>query len=172
MWQALPFVMAILLATLIPLNVSALLGGKKTESAPAPGAPIAQNMEIKAYRGVPYTGTLRAVDNEGDAPSIYDEIAPESLAAEEVEDEAEDEAETMPEEPEAEETPAQEEPAAADPIALLVDAGLPEDVANQIAVIFTESGNLRAAYNRLRATFGNTTGREYYQLVKDIAARQ
>jgi len=67
MRQALPFVMAILLATLIPLNASALLGGRKTEAAPAPGAPIAQNMEIRAYRGVPYTGTLKAIDNEDEA---------------------------------------------------------------------------------------------------------
>ena len=36
-------------------------------------------------------------------------------------------------------------------------------------VIFTESANLREAYNRLRATFGNTAGREYYQKVKEIA---
>lgn len=68
MWRALPFVMAMLLTTLIPLNVYALFGSKKTAEASAPqGAPIAQNMEIKAYRGVAYTGTLTAIDNEGEA---------------------------------------------------------------------------------------------------------
>ena len=63
-----------------------------------------------------------------------------------------------------------EEPA--DPLKLLMDAGLEEDVASQIVVIFTESTNLREAYNKLRATFGNTTGREYYQKVKEIAGAQ
>lgn len=68
MWRALPFVMAMLLTTLIPLNATALFGGKKAaEEAPAQGAPIAQNMEIKVYRGVSYTGTLKAIDNEGEA---------------------------------------------------------------------------------------------------------
>ncbi len=57
--------MAMLLATLMPLSVQALFGSRK-EEAPAQGAPIAQNMEFKAYRGVPYTGTLKAVDNEGE----------------------------------------------------------------------------------------------------------
>ena len=66
----------------------------------------------------------------------------------------------------------QDEAQAADPLALLMDAGLTEDVAEQIVAIFTESANQRAAYNKLRTTFGNTTGREYYQLVKEIAARQ
>lgn len=68
MWRALPFVMAMLLTTLIPLNAMALFGSKKAAEEPAAqGAPIAQNMEIKAYRGVAYTGTLKAVDNEGEA---------------------------------------------------------------------------------------------------------
>ena len=57
----------------------------------------------------------------------------------------------------------------ADPFALLVASGLPEDVVGQIVEIFTESKNLRSAYNRLRTTFGNTVGREYYQRVKEIA---
>ena len=56
-----------------------------------------------------------------------------------------------------------------DALALLVNAGLETDVAQQIVVIFPESPNLRTAYNRLRTTFGSTVGREYYQLVKDIA---
>ena len=68
--------------------------------------------------------------------------------------------------------PDEPEGEAVDPLALLVEAGLPEDVARQIVVIFTESDGLRDAYNRLRKTFGATAGREYYQKVKDIAAQQ
>ena len=67
MWRALPFVMAMLLTTLIPLNAYALFGKKAAEEPAAQGAPIAQNMEIKVYRGVAYTGTLKAIDNEGEA---------------------------------------------------------------------------------------------------------
>ena len=77
----------------------------------------------------------------------------------------------------AEEAPAPEpvveaEPAAPDPVAILVSEGIEEDVARQIADIFTESASLREAYNKLRSVFGNTTGRDYYQQVKDIASRQ
>lgn len=68
LWRALPFAMAMLLTTLLPLHASALFGAK--ENVNTSGAPIAQNMEIKAYRGVPYTGTLKAVDNEGEAVSF------------------------------------------------------------------------------------------------------
>ncbi|MBQ9458393.1 MAG: S-layer homology domain-containing protein [Oscillospiraceae bacterium] len=63
MRRAAPFVMAMLLATLMPLSAEALFGGKRDDTA-AKGAPIAQEMEIRAYRGVAYTGTLKAVDNE------------------------------------------------------------------------------------------------------------
>ncbi len=63
MWRALPFVMAMLLTTLVPLSAEALFG-RRTEPASAPGAPVARDMEIKVYRGVPYTGTLKA-DGDG-----------------------------------------------------------------------------------------------------------
>ena len=79
-------------------------------------------------------------------------------------------------EPPVEEVPAPPEEAgeapAEDPLRILTEAGLPEDVAGQIVVIFTESANLREAYNKLRATFGNNTGREYYQKVKEIAGNR
>lgn len=66
--RAVPFVMAMLLVTLLPLqNVSALFGRTKEAPAASDGALIAQNMEIRVYRNVPFTGTLRAVDNEGEA---------------------------------------------------------------------------------------------------------
>lgn len=64
--RALPLMMAMLLAALLPTSGHALFGSRKNaEPAAAAGAPIARNMEIKAYRGVAYTGTLSAVDNEG-----------------------------------------------------------------------------------------------------------
>ena len=66
-WRALPFVMALLLLTLVPMqSASALFGKGKEEAKAVDGAPVAENMEIKVYRGVPYEGEFRAVDNEGD----------------------------------------------------------------------------------------------------------
>lgn len=67
MRRLLPFAAAVLLVMLIPLEAAALFGAKKEAAAGAPGAPIAENMEIRAYRGVSYTGALRATDNEGEA---------------------------------------------------------------------------------------------------------
>lgn len=65
-WRALPFVMAILLLTLVPLqSVSALFGRDKETPRASDGAPVAENMEIRVYRGVAYEGAFRAVDNEG-----------------------------------------------------------------------------------------------------------
>ena len=53
MWRALPFVMALLLLTLVPAqSASALFGKSKEEVKAADGAPVAENMEIKVYRGV------------------------------------------------------------------------------------------------------------------------
>ena len=67
MWRALPFVMALLLLTLVPAqSASALFGKGKEEAKAVDGAPVAENMEIKVYRGVAYEGEFRAVDNEGD----------------------------------------------------------------------------------------------------------
>lgn len=66
MWRALPFVMALLLLTLVPAqSASALFGKSKEEVKAADGAPVAENMEVRVYRGVPYEGVFRAVDNEG-----------------------------------------------------------------------------------------------------------
>ena len=50
------------------MPASAFLFGKE-EAAPTgvSGAPIAQSMDIETYQGIAYTGTLSAVDNEGDA---------------------------------------------------------------------------------------------------------
>ena len=38
----------------------------KEEAKAVDGAPVAENMEIKVYRGVAYEGEFRAVDDEGD----------------------------------------------------------------------------------------------------------
>ena len=63
--RLMPLAAAMLLAALIPLETAALFGARKETAAPAPGAPIAQNMEIRVYRGVACSGVLRASDNEG-----------------------------------------------------------------------------------------------------------
>ena len=68
LWRALPFVMAMLLLTLVPVQSASALFGRNKEAAKAPdGAPVAENMEIRVYRGIPYEGAFRAVDNEGGA---------------------------------------------------------------------------------------------------------
>ena len=67
-FRALPFVMAMLLLPLVPMqSASALFGRAKEETKAADGAPVAENMEICVYRGVAYEGAFRAVDNEGGA---------------------------------------------------------------------------------------------------------
>ena len=45
-WRALPFVMALLLLTLVPMqSASALFGKGKEEAKAVDGAPVAENME-------------------------------------------------------------------------------------------------------------------------------
>ncbi len=65
LWHALPFVAAMLLCLLAMQPATALFSKEKEEGADVSGAPIAQNQEIRVFRGVPYTGTLTAVDAEG-----------------------------------------------------------------------------------------------------------
>ena len=51
---------ALLLLTLVPAqSASALFGKSKEEVKAADGAPVAENMEIKVYRGVAYEGEFR-----------------------------------------------------------------------------------------------------------------
>lgn len=67
LWRALPFVMALLLLTLVPVqSASAIFGRGKEEVKAVEGAPVAENMAIRVFRGVAYEGAFRAVDNEGD----------------------------------------------------------------------------------------------------------
>lgn len=69
---------ALLLLTLAAAPASALfgLGGAEKPQADE-GAPIAQSMDIRAYRGIPYTGTLSAIDREGDGVSFLIVTEPE-----------------------------------------------------------------------------------------------
>lgn len=64
--RALPLAAALLLLTLTAVPASALFGiGGAEKSKADEGAPIAQSMDIRAYRGIPYTGTFSAIDREG-----------------------------------------------------------------------------------------------------------
>lgn len=66
--RTVPFVMAMLLLLLAAAPVSALFGrgGEETVET-AEGAPTARELSARVYRGIPYTGTLSALDREGDA---------------------------------------------------------------------------------------------------------
>lgn len=56
-----------------------------------------------------------------------------------------------------------------DPLTHLIAGGFSEEDARKLVEIFTGSASRREAYNKLRTTFGNTTGRDYYQRVKEIS---
>ena len=142
------------------------------EAAPAPEAEVAVEPEaVAAPEAEPVAAEPAAVEPEPAEANEAENVETEAAVVE-VEAPAEAEPEAAVEVPEVEAV----EPAPAgepdEPLARLIAAGLPEDVAGQIVVIFTESESLRAAYNRLRSTFGNTAGREYYQKVKEIAEAQ
>ena len=63
--RAVPFAMAMLLLALTGLPASAIFGREKAAVPAADaGAPIAQSMELRVYRGIPYTGTLTAIDRK------------------------------------------------------------------------------------------------------------
>ena len=52
-WRALPFVMALLLLTLVPMqSASALFGKGKEEAKAVDGAPGSENQEHNSNRGV------------------------------------------------------------------------------------------------------------------------
>lgn len=76
--RSVPYVMALLLLLLTAAPASAIFGRGRSEAAEADeGAPIAQSMSIRAYRGIPYTGTLSAIDREGDEVSFLIVTEPE-----------------------------------------------------------------------------------------------
>ena len=62
----------LLLTALLAATPAAALFGRAEEAAAGDdGAPIAQNLEIETYKEIPCTGTLSAVDNEGDAFTFH-----------------------------------------------------------------------------------------------------
>lgn len=86
-----------------------------------------------------------------------------------VEEEQQPEEAPVPEEPE--EQPDEQAQAIAAFAARLVEAGIPEDAAQQIIAILNENNNLRTVYNKMRVAFGGDTGRKYYQIVKEVGRR-
>ena len=142
-----------------------------------------------------YGDTFSFEEGEGGSFISLRKNAPEAAAASAEAEEAPAEADALPEieaseqepaapaeedqpqEEPAEELPAPEEPEAqpdeqAQAIAAfaarLVDAGIPDDAAQQIIAILNENSNLRTVYNKMRVAFGGDTGRKYYQIVKEV----
>lgn len=64
--RALPFVLAMLLIPAFAAQPVSALFARGEAAKPAEGAPIARNLELRAFRNVPCTGTFSAVDNEGE----------------------------------------------------------------------------------------------------------
>ena len=123
-------------------------------------------------------GALKFEEAEGS--TWVSASAPEKVAEKEEEkpvppqEEAPSAPESAPEIPaepkETEETPEPEiVPPSPDPIALLVNAGVPQEAAQQIAAICTESADRRAVYNKLRKAFGTADARKYLQMLKEFA---
>lgn len=66
--RALALGLVLLMTAALPAQQAMALFGKDREpERAAEGAPVAENLTLRVYRGVPYTGEFRAVDNEGDA---------------------------------------------------------------------------------------------------------
>jgi len=58
---------ALMLAVLLMTgSASALFGKKQAETAPEEGTPIAQDIEVRTYRGIPVQGQFLATDEEGE----------------------------------------------------------------------------------------------------------
>ena len=60
------FAAAALAVLLLTESASALFGKKEEETMPEEGAPIAQDLEIRTYRGIPCQAQFLATDSEGD----------------------------------------------------------------------------------------------------------
>ena len=58
--------MTLAAALVLAGSASALFGKKQAETVPEEGAPIAQELEIRTYRGIPYQTQFLAGDSEGD----------------------------------------------------------------------------------------------------------
>ncbi len=119
-------------------------GALKFEDSPEGGAWISAAAAEKAPENVPDA----AVPEKEEAPAPQaPETAPETIP--------EAAPEAQPQEP--------------DPIALLIQAGVPQEAAPQIAAICGESADRRAVYNKLRKAFGTADARKYLQILKEAA---
>lgn len=129
-------------------------------------------------------GALKIEEAEGGTwVSAAAPEAPETPEAVQEAPQPEQEMPEAPDAPEALETPEKPAPAREpepapqpepriqepDPIALLIQAGAPEDAARKIAAICTESTDRRAVYNKLRKAFGTADARKYLQILKEAA---
>lgn len=74
-WKRFSAFLLIFALFLLSQPAAALLGSPE-EGEEISGAPIAQDLEIKTYCGVAYTGTFSAVDNEGEAVTFSIDQAP------------------------------------------------------------------------------------------------
>lgn len=119
---------------------------------------------ISLRKNAPEAAAETAEAEEAPADALPEIEAAEQEPAESVEEPKE--AEPAPTEPEAQ--PDEQAQAIAAFGARLVEAGIPDDAAQQIIAILNENNNLRTVYNKMRVTFGGDTGRKYYQIVKEV----
>lgn len=109
--------------------------------------------------------TPEAPEAVQEAPQPEQEM-PEATDATDATDAPETPAPAREPEPAPQPEPRIQEP---DPVALLIQAGAPEDAARKIAAICTESTDRRAVYNKLRKAFGTADARKYLQILKEAA---
>ncbi len=119
---------------------------------------------ISLRKNAPEAAAETAEAEEAPADALPEIEAAEQEPAESVEEPKE--AEPAPTEPEAQ--PDEQAQAIAAFGARLVEAGIPDDAAQQIIAILNENSNLRTVYNKMRVAFGGDTGRKYYQIVKEV----
>ena len=105
---------------------------------------------------------------EAPADALPEIDASEPVAPAEEGQPQEEPAEELPAPEELEAQPDEQAQAIAAFAARLVDAGIPDDAAQQIIAILNENSNLRTVYNKMRVAFGGDTGRKYYQIVKEV----
>ena len=59
-------ILALSAGVLLSVNAEALFGAEKADTQPEEGAPVAQELSISTYRGIPYEAQLLGSDAEGD----------------------------------------------------------------------------------------------------------
>ena len=102
--------------------------------------------------------------------ALAEEIAEETLEPETPAEElAPEEPEEAPEEETMEETPDEEAQGEVEMATrMLIDGGMPGEVAATIVEILSTSADKRAAYNAIRKVYGSVEGRQYYNQAKEI----